>query len=259
MKNHSSRCYRFVLRQTLLEKAQTDTQWQLTRDSEEQIFFQLQNVLRVKVGDRLDLLNPVVRSGKSENQIQHWEVINQEKKAINLRFISQEHFLESGNQYGLAVALPKNNDKLALIIQKAVELNAAKIILWQGDFSNYSHQLNHRRLQEIIIEAVEQSENPFLPELITFSSLESYWQHFPENNYVALERSSSAQNLMFVSPAPNSQIVIGPEGGFSPKEKQLLQRQELTNINLGSSILRMETACILACGVFHLKNSISSS
>ena len=47
-------------------------------------------------------------------------------------------------------------------------------------------------------------------------------------------------------------IVVGPEGGFSDREKELL-RSKTIMVNLGKKILRFETAAILTVGYIALR------
>ena len=47
-------------------------------------------------------------------------------------------------------------------------------------------------------------------------------------------------------------LLIGPEGDFSKKEKDLIFKNKFKNISLGSSILRTETAAVV--GGFMLRN-----
>jgi len=44
-------------------------------------------------------------------------------------------------------------------------------------------------------------------------------------------------------------MIIGPEGGFSQEEIKLLSRQGCQPINLGSTILRLETAVIASIAI----------
>jgi RsmE family RNA methyltransferase len=40
---------------------------------------------------------------------------------------------------------------------------------------------------------------------------------------------------------------VGPEGGFSTPELSLLEAHNVAAISLGPGILRVETACVVAC------------
>lgn len=44
-------------------------------------------------------------------------------------------------------------------------------------------------------------------------------------------------------------LVIGPEGGISPKEEEYLVNNNFNSVSLGNRVLRVETACLYACSV----------
>lgn len=44
-------------------------------------------------------------------------------------------------------------------------------------------------------------------------------------------------------------LLIGPEGGFTPKELSIASEFDYQSVSLGSTVLRSETAAILACGI----------
>ena len=44
-------------------------------------------------------------------------------------------------------------------------------------------------------------------------------------------------------------LVVGPEGGFSPREAALLQEAGITAVSLGDRVLRWETAAVLTLGL----------
>jgi 16S rRNA (uracil1498-N3)-methyltransferase len=52
-------------------------------------------------------------------------------------------------------------------------------------------------------------------------------------------------------------ILIGPEGDFSPTEIQAALNRNYIPISLGNSILRVETAGVVACSTIQLLNDES--
>jgi 16S rRNA (uracil1498-N3)-methyltransferase len=57
-------------------------------------------------------------------------------------------------------------------------------------------------------------------------------------------------------PDEDATILIGPEGDFSPEEVELAVKAGYKPISLGSSRLRTETAALVACHTYILKNEI---
>lgn len=124
-----------------------------------------------------------------------------------------------------------------------------------------------KRWQNIIREAAEQSERLLLPELAAPLSLaavleqQAHISSKPALNLLLSERIEAPNIVQFLSsvvgnssPLGNTDalrivILSGPEGGFTAEEKELISAHGFQNISLGKTILRGETAAILAAGI----------
>ncbi len=238
---------------------------QLNLRLEEDIFYQLVKVLRIKAGDKIVLV------GKNGIEFEY-ETVSAHKKNVELRFLSsRKNENETDFKLGLILCLPNKPDKLAMILQKAVELGANEVILVSGDFSQMKHELKAERLARIMKEAAEQSERAMIPELSVKGSLmdllESDWcEKESAGIYVAMERAN-ANSLFEVLGTRGEKgageertdhnesifILVGPEGGFSENEKRLIEQKDLKTYSLGKRILRMETAVIVSLGIVALR------
>jgi 16S rRNA (uracil1498-N3)-methyltransferase len=67
---------------------------------------------------------------------------------------------------------------------------------------------------------------------------------------VADEVTSFAQALASLKAGETCLIVIGPEGGFSPKEALQAKEAGFVFVSLGKRILRAETASLYAASIF---------
>ena len=67
--------------------------------------------------------------------------------------------------------------------------------------------------------------------------------HSPQNAF------KKAGNFSEYLKRGNLDVLIGPEGGFSPQEKEIIAQMQLPCFSLGKRILRMETAVILSLGL----------
>ena len=206
-----------------------------------------------------------------------FEIYGVQKKEIALRFVQvKRNDNELSFALGLILCLPNKPEKLEFILQKAVELGAGQIILLESDFSQMKHQLRPDRLQKIVKEAAEQSERAVIPQLKTGGKLADFLcartsVRAPEGRDVrqnqpqlltAMERSQNSPALSEVlrkidmETKPEIQVLIGPEGGFSDAEKQLIanpaMQQNLACFSLGKRILRMETAAVVSLGIIAL-------
>jgi 16S rRNA (uracil1498-N3)-methyltransferase len=142
----------------------------------------------------------------------------------------------------LAFALLKR-DATDLVVQKATELGVAELHTVLTERCN-THRMNAGRLTAIAIEAAEQSERLTVPVLhppLTLMALLSAWPT-DRRLFAAIERSDAPR----IAPADGPRaLLIGPEGGFSPAELDVLRAHPLvTPVSLGPRVLRADTACI---------------
>ena len=152
--------------------------------------------------------------------------------------------------------LPKG-DKLELIIQKAVELGAAGIIPVEMSrcvmkLDDKKKKSKQARWQSIAESAAKQSKRNVIPEV---SDVLTYKQAMAKIDEMDLflvpyenERGMAAtkEALSKMERGMNVGILIGPEGGFEPKEIDAAEAAGGVCISLGARILRAETAAITA-------------
>ena len=162
---------------------------------------------------------------------------------------------ESPVRIHLYQAYPKS-DKLETIIQKAVELGACAITPFESERCvkrPKADKIAHvtERHNRIAKEAAGQSGRDRLPtvyEPISFDGMLAEASRFPlclfcyegEGTLSIKEICSSHKDVREIA------VVIGSEGGFSPKEAQAAQAAGLAMTGLGGRILRCETAPLYA-------------
>lgn len=134
--------------------------------------------------------------------------------------------------------------KLDLILQKATELGAARIIVWQADHS--PHEISperlahkHERFEAIMRNACEQSGRSDVPILEFSDSLEDGLASLADETPVFLNADGSG-----VFPTGTLALVVGPEGGFSDAEDMVRAARNCPTISIGTYTLRAETAAI---------------
>lgn len=142
----------------------------------------------------------------------------------------------------LAFALLKR-DTTDLVVQKATELGVSAIRPVLSERTNAA-RVNTDRLRAIATEAAEQSERLTVPTVEPPIPLAGLLAGWPAERplFAALER----QNAAFLRPVPGcAALLIGPEGGFGPRDRALLDRHPaIRPVSLGARILRAETAAI---------------
>ncbi len=154
--------------------------------------------------------------------------------------------------FGLA-----KSDKVEFIIQKATELGANKVVLFQGKrsvvkFSNEDFLRKLPRFQSIAKEAAEQCHREYIPEIKYVKSINEIKDDLCDLNLFAYEldagKTSSFIDLLNEKHKSIS-IIIGPEGGFDIAEAIELNKMGFKNVSLGKRILRCETAAVYALSI----------
>lgn len=136
---------------------------------------------------------------------------------------------------------PLKQDRLNMMIEKATELGTTD---FQPICTEYTQvrKINSERLQKIAVEACEQSERQDIPKFYDLINLDEYLLNTHDHVVFCCERLDIHHEIELIK---YDTVIIGPEGGFSPKEKMLLKKK-IPAITLGDTILRAETAAIIA-------------
>ncbi len=200
----------------------------------------LKDVMRLKLGDDVFLFDGV--NGEFSANISQ---IN--KKFITLN-VNQKvaDFQKSPDVWLLFAPLKKDNTDI--VVQKAVELGVSKIVPVLTQYSSAAIKLERMRAQ--VIEAAEQSRRTDLPEVLPLISLEKLLEQWDrKRTLVYLNETGDGLSFLEASrkmAAPTA-FLVGPEGGFSLEEFEMLKSLPYTlSLALGPRILRAETACIAA-------------
>ena len=134
------------------------------------------------------------------------------------------------------------------MIQKTTELGIQKFIPLLCERS-VVREINIERAEKIVTEASEQSNRISVPKILKMQNLENFLKKFPENgNIVFCDINCDSSNLKNILSKKNPVcILIGPEGDFSEKERQLIADHKKTiSISLAKNILGAETAAVAA-------------
>ena len=203
-------------------------------------------VLRLGPGDPLQLFDAA--GGRAEAR-----VLRCDKRELMCEVEPAEHVARLGPALTLAVCVPKAS-KLELIVRMATELGVAGVQLVQSEravpkFGSEAPKLE--RLRRITLEACAQSEQAYAPELSGPLPLTAALAHWPADacKLACVERSRAAAWPDVTAACPAVCVVVGPEGGFTAAELSLFTQAGVQPVSLGDAILRVETACVVACAL----------
>ena len=143
-------------------------------------------------------------------------------------------------------------------MEKATEIGVSEITPIISDNSE-RNRFNHERATKLLLSAMKQSlqyKLPILNNPISFldyiSKRDDYY-----DSYIAtcLGDGLDLFNKKLCK-GNNSDILIGPEGGFNLSEIDLAKKANFVPVSLGENRLRTETAGVVVCSIFSNINYI---
>jgi len=149
---------------------------------------------------------------------------------------------------------PVKKDQTDLIVEKATELGAVRIVpvLTQR---TQTRTVRLDRFRKIALEAAEQTERLDLPEIADVASLDVALAALPSGTaLIFCDEAGDARPaaaLMADLKGRDAALLIGPEGGFTCEERAFLRSRPGTHpVSLGPRILRAETAAVAAMALW---------
>lgn len=207
------------------------------------------NVLRMGVGDTF----LVSFDGKSDL----CEIESIDSESVTALVIEENYqSTELPLKIYLFQGLPKN-DKMELIIQKAVELGVCAVIPTEMNrcvvkLEEKKKNSKVSRWQSIAESAAKQSKRNFIPKVCDVMSYKQALQFASELDMILVPYEnedgmlSTAKALKELKSCKSVGIFIGSEGGFDENEIALALSSGAVTVSLGKRILRTETAAITA-------------
>lgn len=162
---------------------------------------------------------------------------------------------EENNELETKVTLVQSlvkEQKMDYILQKATELGVYKIIPFQATRSivdvSKKEEKKHTRWKTILKEASEQSKRNIIPEITKSMDLSEIVNLHDYDTKILCTIKENTESLKKVLSKSNSSgkmlIVVGPEGGFTEEETNIMISNGFITVSLGSSVLRTETASL---------------
>lgn len=210
------------------------------------------NVLRMKKEDEVQICNQET----GENYIT--KIISFSKDEIECEIVKKIiETVESNVDITLFQGIPKF-DKMELIIQKNTEVGVKKIVpvLMERTVVKLDEKTANKKIerwQKIAEVAAKQSMRDIIPEIENIIKLQDITKQDYDVVLVAYENEEKnmlKQELKKLQGKDRYKIaiVIGPEGGISEKEIEILKNMGASFVSLGKRILRTETAGIVMSG-----------
>ncbi len=218
--------------------------------------------LRARVGERCVVVD-------AERQVASMEITGFTTDTVTLRLVERlEADTESPIRLTLAVCLLKS-DKMDFIVQKAVELGAAKVQPIESEncvarYDGKKAEARRERWQRIADEAAKQCGRTALLTVAPILPFGNWLTKRPPEDgaaffcYEAEEKNTLGAWLV----EQNGDVytaLIGPEGGFTPAEADQAKTAGVAAVTLGPRILRAETAAIATMAIVqHVKGDLGN-
>ena len=199
----------------------------------------ISNVMRLKSGDELLLFNGI--DGEFLGK-----VAGSEQKQTIIQVYAKQRDQSRPSNISLAFC-PIKGQRLDFLIQKCTEVGLKSFIPVISDHT-IVRNVNENRLNKIIIESSEQSDQLNIPQIVSALNLEEFLHSLKKEDVVLFGDISSKNNdltQLIEDKSKNYILFVGPEGDFSPKEREIiLKNDKFKSFSLGKNILRSETAAM---------------
>jgi 16S rRNA (uracil1498-N3)-methyltransferase len=205
------------------------------------------SVLRMKPGEKLHLTN-------GKGNLYTAAVEDDHKKKCTVRTIDVRTIAPSPRKISIGISVLKNTSRFEWFLEKVTEIGVNSIIPLLCERTE-KEKFRHDRLQQILISAMLQSQQCWLPVLHEPIGYELLFRQEEvighAQKMIAHCIDGEKRNLSaLVNDAGSSQIIlIGPEGDFTKEEIDFALRQHFVPVSLGENRLRAETAGMVAAAL----------
>ena len=197
------------------------------------------SVLRMSNGEELLLTNGKGIKAKAF-------IIDDNRKKCTVEISSVEQTERRKNKLAIGISLIKNASRFEWFLEKATELGIDEIIPLICERTE-KEKFRHDRLQQILISAMLQSQQSWMPVLHEPVAFKQALGFSFDQKFIAhcIEKDKASLSGQLIN-GSNKLILIGPEGDFTPKEITIAIENKFQPVSLGPTRLRTETAGIAA-------------
>jgi 16S rRNA (uracil1498-N3)-methyltransferase len=182
------------------------------------------------------------------------EILEARKRTVRFRILEELPADEPAVRISLMMSLIKF-ERFEWVIEKATELGVDRILPVQAERTEKGLELAARkrieRWRKIARAAGQQSHRVHLPEILPPAEVAQALAC--EDRRIYLEETPGGPLLLSAAANPRAgesvAILVGPEGGWTDRERSRLMAASWTPASLGPQILRAETAAIAAIAV----------
>lgn len=156
----------------------------------------------------------------------------------------------------IAISFTKNASRIEWFLEKAAEIGIQTIIPLVSHRTE-KEKIKAERLQNILVSAMLQSQQFYLPELLEPQPFEKVvtTNTDPQRLIAHCLPGQKRELVHHFQPGKDTIILIGPEGDFTPEEIQLALDKGFEPVSLGRNRLRTETAGMVSVTMMNMLNA----
>lgn len=221
-----------------------------TYQLEEKYYIHLIRVMRLNIGSEIALFNP--NSGE-------WKAVIKKINKQNIIAEVSEKISSSFVEPNISLLFsPIKNLNSEAIIRQSTELGVRNI--YPTFFQRtVIKKINLSKFSSYSIGAAQQCGRMSIPTLDNYQKLDQRIDLLSKCHVLMFDENLQGDSIQKInSSIPDDKteiiVIIGPEGGFEEKERQMISKNSKTfqNISLGPRILKADTAVIAALSLtFH--------
>src|SRR5882762_10400990 len=201
-------------------------------------------VLRLRNGDAVTLFN-------GEGGEFSAELTRVSRGDAHARVISRQ---APERESPLAIALAQcvsSGDRMDIALQKSTELGVSRILPITSERSivKLTRDRADKRVahwRNVVIAACEQCGRNHVPEVAAITDFAAFLSQEAGNGLRVLLAPDSDRDLKQLEPPREVTLLVGPEGGLAPDERQRAEMSGFVPIRFGPRVLRTETAPLAA-------------
>ena len=153
-----------------------------------------------------------------------------------------------------AVQALAKGDRAELAVEMLTEVGVDSIIPWRAEHSVVKWDNAEKALDKwrrTVREATKQARRAYVPEVAQLHTTDQILERIAVADLTVIlhESATSALAQVAIPESGNVLIVIGPEGGISPRELEVFAGAGAQVVRMGSSVMRTSTAGAVAAGV----------
>ena len=195
-------------------------------------------VLRMKVGEHLNLTN-------GKGALIDTSITIADKKQCTVFIHKIQNIQPLHRKVSIALSPVKNNSRLEWFLEKATEIGISEIVPLICKRTERQH-FRYSSMNGILISAMLQSQQCWLPVLQEPIGFESFvTRSLYTQKFIAHCIDEEKRELKNFTLAADNQLLIGPEGDFTPQEIQFATENSYMPVSLGNTRLRTETAALV--------------